>query len=191
MLLAVFFALLLLAAVAVVMIYNRLVRMRNVLRAAWADIDVFLKKRYNLVDNLVEIVKGYASHEKETLEKIVAARSRAMGAASPGTKADAENLFTGALKSLFALSEAYPDLKADGSFLKLQDQIQELENGIEHARRYYNATVRDYNTMMEVFPANLVAAQFSFHREEFFELEEPAAREPVKVDFGTSEAPDK
>ena len=156
--------------------------MRNTVRSAWADIDVLLRKRYNLVDNLVNTVRGYASHEQETLAGVTEARAGAMAVTGPG-KAGAENVFQEALKSLFALSEAYPDLKADSGFLRLQEQLQEIENGIEYARRYYNAVVRDYNTMTEVFPSNIVAAQFSFHREAFFEVDAPAERAPVKVAF--------
>lgn len=172
-----------LVVVTGIALYNRLVRMRNTVQSAWADIDVFLKKRYNLVDNLVETVKGYASHEKTTLSEVIATRARAMQSSRPGDKAQAENMLTGTLKSLFALSESYPDLKADGNFLKLQEQIHELENTIEKARRYYNAVVRDYNILTEAFPSNIVASIFSFTKEEFFELQETAAREPVKVEF--------
>lgn len=175
--------LLVLLAGFVVSLYNRLVRMRNTVRSAWADIDVLLKKRYNLVDNLVETVKAYATHEKDTLTGVTAARSDAMKASGPSAKAESENVFQETLKSLFALSEAYPDLKADGNFLKLQEQLHELENNIEYARRYYNAVVRDYNTLTETFPSNIVASQFSFHRENFFEIEDGAARKPVQVSF--------
>lgn len=174
---------LILLGLFVAALYNRLVKMRNTVRSAWADIDVLLRKRYNLVDNLVETVKGYASHEKDTLTGVTAARSDAMKASGPAAKSSRENIFQETLKSLFALSEAYPELKADANFLKLQDQLHEIENNIEYARRYYNAVVRDYNTLTEAFPSNIVASQFSFHRETFFELREGAAREPVKVSF--------
>lgn len=170
-------------AIFVVALYNRLVKMRNTVKSAWADIDVLLRKRYNLVENLVETVKGYAAHEKSTLSGVTEARSQAMKASGPMAKGQSENFFQETLKSLFALSEAYPELKADQNFLKLQEQIQEIENNIEYGRRYYNAVVRDYNTLTEAFPSNLIASWFSFHRESFFELQEPAAREPVKVDF--------
>jgi len=183
MILLVFVTLIVLLAAFVIVLYNRLVRMRNTVRSAWADIDVMLKKRYNLVDNLVETVKGYAAHEKDTLQGVTEARGQAMKASGPMAKGAAENMFQQTLKSLFALSEAYPELKADQNFLKLQDQLQEIENNIEYARRYYNAVVRDYNTLTEAFPSNIVASQFSFHRETFFELKEPEAREPVKVSF--------
>ena len=170
-------------AVILILIYNRLVAMRNTVRAAWSDIDVILRKRYNLVGNLVSTVKGYASHEKSTLTEVTEARAMAMKASGAMAKGRAENVFQETLKSLFALSEAYPDLKADGNFLKLQEQLQEIEDNIEYARRYFNASVRDYNTLIEAFPSNIVATQFSFHREAFFELQEEAAREPVKVQF--------
>jgi len=169
--------------VAGIAIYNRLVRLRNTVESSWSDIDVLLKKRYNLVDNLVETVKGYASHERKTLEGVTEARSMAMKAAGPVEKAEAENMFTSTLKSLFALSEAYPDLKANTNFLELQKQLVEIEDNIEYARRYYNAVVRDYNTMTEAFPSNIIAGQFGFQKAEFFELEIPEARERVKVDF--------
>jgi len=183
MTLLVLLVLVVLLALAVIALYNRLVKMRNTVRSSWADIDVLLRKRYNLVDNLVETVKGYAAHEKETLSGVTEARAQAMRASGPLAKGAAENIFQETLKSLFALSEAYPELKANEGYLKLQGQLEELENGIEYARRYYNAVVRDYNTLTEAFPSNLIAAQFSFHREAFFELTEAAAREPVKVDF--------
>lgn len=173
--------LVLLAGIA---IYNRLVRLRTTVKSSWADIDVHLKKRYDLVPNLVETVKGYATHESSTLEKVIQARSAAMRASSPVDKAKAENMFTDTLKSLFALSETYPDLKANTNFLQLQSQLKELEDNIEYARRYYNAVVRDYNIATETFPSNIVAGQFRFEKEEFFELEEAAAeRKPVKVSF--------
>lgn len=175
--------LIVLLAAVVIVLYNRLVKMRNSVHSAWADVDVMLRKRYNLVENLVETVKGYAAHEQKTLEGVTEARARAMKASGPMAKGAAENIFQETLKSLFALSEAYPELKANESFLKLQGQLEELENGIEYARRYYNAVVRDYNTLTEAFPSNIIAGQFSFHKESFFELTEPAAREPVKVSF--------
>ena len=167
-----------------VVLYNRLVGARNTAHAAWSDIDVILQKRYNLVENLVETVKGYAAHEKETLIAVTEARASAAKASGPMAKGQTENAFQERIASLFALSEAYPDLKGDDTFLRLQDQLQEIENNIAYARRYYNAVVRDYNTRLEAFPSNLVAAQFSFHRESFLEIEEPAARQPVKVQFG-------
>lgn len=168
----------------VIAIYNRLVRLRTTVRSSWSDIDVQLKKRYDLVPNLVETVKGYATHEQKVLERVTVARSAAMRASSPADKAKAENAFTETLKSLFALSEAYPDLKANANFMHLQTQLKEIEDNVEYARRYYNAVVRDYNILTETFPSNLVAGQFRFVKEEFFELEEPEVeRKPVKVSF--------
>ena len=169
---------------AVIAIYNKLVRLRNTVKSSWSDIDVQCKKRYDLVPNLVETVKGYASHEKSVFEKVTQARSMAMQATSPGEMAKAENLFRDTLKSLFAVAEAYPELKANASFLQLQSQLQEVENNIEYARRYYNAVVRDYNIAVESFPSNLVASQFNFKQAELFQLEAPEVeRKAVKVGF--------
>ncbi len=165
-------------------IYNKLVRLRNTVKSSWSDIDVQCKKRYDLVPNLVETVKGYASHEKTVFEKVTQARSLAMQASSPGEMAKAENMLRETLKSLFAVAEAYPELKANANFMQLQSQLQELENNIEYARRYYNAVVRDYNIMIESFPSNLIASQFNFKQEELFQLEAPEVeRKPVKVSF--------
>ncbi len=172
------------AAIAVMVVYNRLVRLRNTVESSWSDIDVQLKKRYDLVPNLVETVKGYAAHEKSVLESVTAARSQAMQAGTTQEKAAAENMLGSTLKSLFAVAEAYPDLKANAAFVQLQSQLKDLEDQIEYARRYYNAVVRDYNTLIESFPSNLVASQFRFQRRDFFELESAAVeRSPVKVDF--------
>jgi len=171
------------ALTATVILYNRLVRLRNTLRASWSDIDILLKKRHDLVPNLVEVVKGYAAHEQRTLSGVTEARARAMRAVDPTNKGREENLFTDALKSLFAVAEGYPDLKANTSFLELQGQLVEIENGIEYARRYYNAVVRDYNTMTETFPSNLVASGFGFVRGKFFELSSPGERDRVDVSF--------
>ncbi len=168
----------------VIAIYNKLVRLRNTVKSSWSDIDVQCKKRYDLVPNLVETVKGYASHEKTVFEKVTQARAMAMQAASPQEMAKAENMFRDTLKSLFAVAEAYPELKANANFAALQSQLQELENNIEYARRYYNAVVRDYNILIESFPSNLIASQFNFKQEELFQLETPEAeRKPVKVSF--------
>lgn len=165
-------------------IYNKLIRLRNTSQSGWSDIDVQLKKRYDLVPNLVETVKGYAAHERTLLEKLTAARSAGLQASGPAETAKAENLFRDTLKTLFAVAEAYPDLKANQSFLQLQVQLKELEDGIESARRYYNAVVRDFNTAVEQFPSNLIAARFKFEQREFFELERPEAeRKPVTVAF--------
>jgi len=167
-----------------VVIYNKLIRLRNTVKSSWSDIDVQLKKRYDLVPNLVETVKGYASHEKSVFENVTKARSLAMQASTPADKAQAENFLRDTLKSLFALAEAYPDLKANANFMQLQSQLKELEDNIEYARRYYNAVVRDFNILIESFPSNIIAGSFGFKQEEFFELEAPGVeRKPVKVSF--------
>jgi LemA protein len=166
-----------------VSMYNRLIRLRNTVKSSWSDIDVQLKKRFDLVPNLVETVKGYAAHEKTVFEKVTQARSLAMQATTPQKMAQAENMLRESLKSLFAVAEAYPDLKANANFLQLQSQLQDLENSIESARRYYNAVVRDYNTLTQSFPSNLIAGQFHFKAEEFFQLESAGERQPVRVSF--------
>lgn len=163
--------------------YNGLVRRRNRVKEGWAQIDVQLKRRYDLIPNLVETVKGYAAHEKETLERVIAARQRGVQAKGVAEQAEAENMITGALRQLFALSEAYPDLKANQNFLALQEELTSTENKIGFARQYYNSEVRGYNTKIEMFPTNIVAGMFGFKPAEFFELEEPAAREAPKVQF--------
>ncbi len=165
-------------------IYNKLIRLKNTVKSSWSDIDVQLKKRYDLVPNLVETVKGYASHERSLFENVTKARSMAMHASTPADKAKAENMLMGTLKSLFAVAEAYPELKANANFMQLQSQLKELEDNIESARRYYNAVVRDFNIVIESFPSNIIAGAFSFKQEEFFELEAPEfERKPVKVSF--------
>lgn len=153
-------------------IYNSLVKLREQADAAWADIDVQLKRRYDLVPNLVETVKGYASHEEETLQKVVRARSAAMSASGPAEQGAAENMLTGALKSLFALSEAYPQLQAAQGFRDLQKSLADLEEDIQAARKYYNAVVRDYNTRIAQVPSNLIAQAFRFQRKELFDIDE-------------------
>lgn len=174
----------LLVVFAGVAIYNKLIRLRNTVKSSWSDIDVQLKKRYDLVPNLVETVKGYASHERTVFEKVTQARSMAMQATAPGEKAKAENMLRDTLKSLFAVAEAYPELKANANFMQLQSQLKELEDNIEYARRYYNAVVRDFNILIESFPSNVIASMFTFKQAEFFELEAPAEeRKPVKVGF--------
>ena len=182
--------LILLAIVAIIgiTIYNSLVKMRTQAQGAWADIDVQLKRRWDLIPNLVETVKGYASHEKDTLEAVIEARNRAMSASGPADKAQAENMLSGALKSLFALSEAYPQLRAVESFTSLQGTLGEIEDAVQSSRRYYNAVVRDYNTKVEQFPSVLVANAFRFQKEEFFELDDEAQRDAPTVSFGDSEA---
>jgi LemA protein len=163
--------------------YNGLVRLRVMSDNAWADIDVQLKRRHDLVPNLVEAVKGYAGHERQTLEAVINARSRAMGAQGPAARAEAENMLTAALRQLFALAEAYPQLRAVESFSQLQSTLGQLEETIQDARRYYNAVVRDLNTKIAVFPSNIVATLFAFGPREFFELEDAAPREAPKVRF--------
>ena len=179
---------LILIVVFLVGMYNSLVRLKVTCDNAWADIDVQLKRRYDLIPNLVETVKGYAGHEKGTLEAVINARNRAMIATSPGDKAQAENMLSGALKSLFALSEAYPQLRAIESFTSLQTSLTQIEDTVQNARRYYNAVVRDFNTMIEQFPSNIVAGMGNFKEREFFQISAPAEREVPKVSFGTTGA---
>jgi len=177
---------LLVLAIIAVVIYNGLVRLRVQSDNAWADIDVQLKRRYDLIPNVVETVKGYAAHEKGTLEAVVNARNKAMSAQGPAAKAEAENVLTGALRQLFALAEAYPQLRAVESFQQLQKTLSEIEDAIQNARRYYNAVVRDLNTKIAQFPSNIVAGLFNFKAREFFELAEAAQREAPKVSFDTA-----
>jgi LemA protein len=167
----------------VILIYNGLVRLRVQCDNAWADIDVQLKRRHDLIPNVVETVKGYAAHERETLDSVVAARSRAMTAQGPAARAEAEGMLTQALKSLFALAEAYPQLRAVESFNQLQTGLTQIEEAIQSARRYYNAVVRDLNTKVSQFPSNLVANMFAFKPREFFELATAAEREVPQVRF--------
>jgi len=169
----------------VVFAYNRFVALINRTKEAWADIDVQLKRRYDLIPNLVNTVKGYATHEKSAFENVTRARAAAMGAQSLADKNQAENMLTGALKSLFAVAEAYPDLKANQNFLALQTELSDTENKIQAARRFYNGNVRDLNTAIESFPGNVIAGMFKFVKMELFELgeENAAAKEPVKVSF--------
>ena len=168
--------------------YNGLVRLKVQCDNAWADIDVQLKRRYDLIPNLVETVKGYAGHEKGTLEAVINARNRAMTATSPGDKAQAENILSGALKSLFALAEAYPQLRAIESFTSLQSSLSQIEDTVQNARRYYNAVVRDLNTKIQQFPTNIFAGMLGFKPREFFEVSAPAEREAPKVSFTTPTA---
>jgi LemA protein len=168
--------------------YNALVRLKVQCDNAWSDIDVQLKRRYDLIPNIVETVKGYAAHEKETLEGVVAARNQAMSAQGPAAKGEAEGLLTGALRQVFALAEAYPQLRAVESFTQLQGTLNQIEDTLQNARRYYNAVVRDFNTMIEQFPSNLVASMGNFKEREFFQLSAPAEREVPKVSFGATGA---
>jgi LemA protein len=171
--------------VVVIAMYNGLVKLRVQCDNAWSDIDVQLKRRYDLIPNLVETVKGYAAHEKGTLEGVVAARNTAMSAQGPAAKAQAENMLTSALRQVFALAEAYPQLRAVESFTQLQGTLNQLEDSIQNARRYYNAVVRDLNTKIAEFPSNIVANLFNFKPREFFEVSAPAEREAPKVSFQT------
>ncbi|MDH3685784.1 MAG: LemA family protein [Myxococcales bacterium] len=171
------------AAVYAISQYNGLVRLRNGSEGAWSDIDVQLKRRYELIPNLVETVKGFATHERETFEEVTRARSSAMGAQGVEQQAAAEGGLSRALASLFAVAEAYPELKSNENFLSLQSELSDLEDAIQNARRYYNAIVRDLNTRVEAFPSNLVANVFSFGKKEYFELDAPAERIAPKVSF--------
>lgn len=167
----------------VILTYNRLVALRNRAKEAWSDIDVQLKRRYNLIPNLVEAVKGYATHERELLEKVTEARSRAMGAQTIQEKGKAENSLSSALKSLFAVTENYPDLKASVNFLELQRELRDTEDKIQASRRFYNSNVRELNTKIESFPVNLIASSFGFKKMEFFEIEDVAEKTAPKVKF--------
>jgi LemA protein len=170
-------------ALLVVSVFNRLVRRRNAVDNAWAQIDVQLKKRTDLVPNLVETVKGYAAHEKSVFENVTKARAMVTQAGSPAEAAQAENMLTGALKTLFAVAENYPELKANENFLLLQEEISGLESKIAYARQYYNDSVNRYHVAQEVFPANLIAGTFGHSRRQFFEVTGAADREPPKVSF--------
>ena len=167
-----------------VVLYNGFIRLVNRTKEAWADIDVQLKRRYDLIPNLVETVKGYAKHESEAFEKVTKARAEALGAGTVKEKEKADNQVTDALKSIFAVAEAYPQLRAVESFVKLQEELSDTENKIQAARRFYNGNVRDLNIKIDTFPSNLVAQIFKFGKQEFFELERDSEeREPVKVNF--------
>ena len=163
--------------------YNGLVTRRVRCRNAWSQIDVQLKRRYDLIPNLIETVKGYAAHEKETLERVVQARNQAIGAQGVAQQAEAENFLSGTLRQLFALSESYPALKANENFAQLQEELTSTENKIAFARQHYNDSVGSYNTAREKFPSNMVAGMFSFKPEVFFELEDAEQREVPKVEF--------
>lgn len=165
-----------------VVYYNKFVRLNTRTDEAWSDIDVQLKRRYDLIPNLVSTVQGYATHEKELFEKVTAARSQAMQAGSVEDHAKAENMLAGTLKSLFAVAENYPDLKANQNFLELQRELSDTENKIQAARRFYNGNVMEMNTAVSMFPSNLIASMFGFGKRTFFEINE-AEKEPVKVGF--------
>ena len=169
-------------AVYIIIVYNSLIVLRNRINNAWAQIDVQTKKRYDLVPNLVETVKGYAKHEKTVFEDVTKARTAIMQAKDVKTKAKAENMLSGALKSLFAVAENYPNLKASQNFMQLQEELSGIENKIAYARQFYNDSVLAFNNKIQVFPANLIAGMFSFKQKDYFEIEE-AARKNVKVSF--------
>jgi LemA protein len=167
----------------VIVTYNRLVRLRNRVEAAWSQIDVQLRRRHDLIPNLVETVKGYAAHERETLEAVTKARQQAVAAQGVEEQAQAENFLTQTLRQLFAVSEAYPDLKANENFLALQEELTGTESRIAFSRQFYNEQVLAYDNALETFPSNVIAGAFSFEAKVYFEAEE-ASREPVRVDFG-------
>ena len=170
--------------IALIIIYNKLVRLRNTSEQAWSDVDVQLQRRYDLIPNLVETVKGYAAHEKSTFEAVTKARQQAIQISDDIlAKAQAENMLTQTLRQLFAVAEAYPQLKANENFLDLQKQLADIEEKIQLARRYYNAVVRDMNNAIDMFPSNIVANIFHFHHKEYFDLEEPEARKAPEVKF--------
>lgn len=166
-------------------VYNGLIKLKNRVDEAWSDISVQLKRRHDLIPNLVNTVKGYASHERELFEKVTQARAQAISAKSPQDQAQAENALSDTLKSLFAVSEAYPDLKANQNFLELQKELTDTEDKIQASRRFYNGNVRDFNTKIQVFPNNLVAGMLKFEKYEFFEIEEGEKALP-EVDFSNS-----
>jgi len=180
----------LIVVLVIIGMYNSLVRGRNHVTESWSGIDTELKRRYDLIPNLVETVKGYAKHEREVLERVVEARTRAVASTgSPASQAQDENVLVGALKQLFAVAEAYPDLKASQNFLALQNQLTETENRIQASRRFYNANVRDYNNRCQMFPTNLMASMFHFQPAEFFEVESALQREAPKVDLSGPSGP--
>ena len=169
--------------IILIILYNSLVRSRNQVDEAWSDINVQLKRRYDLIPNLVETVKGYAAHESGVFEKVTAARTAAMNAGSLDDKLAKENALSGTLKSLFAVAEAYPELKANQNFMQLQSDLTDTEDKIQAARRFYNGMVRDYNTKLQVFPTNLFASMLGFTKREFFGLDSQTEAQPVQVKF--------
>lgn len=172
-----------LVIIIVIGIYNSLITLRNRCDNAWAQVDVQLRRRYDLIPNLVETVKGYAKHEREVFQKVTEARSQALNAGTVKDQGVAENMLTGALKSLFAVVENYPDLKANQNFLMLQEELAGTEGKIAYARQFYNDNVMKFNLKQQVFPSNMIASMFNFKEKEYFEIEEPEAREPVEVKF--------
>ena len=183
MLLGIIIAIVIVLVVIVIGMYNSFIKMKNNCDEAFATMDVYLKKRFDLIPNLVETVKGYASHEKETLEKVMAARNGVQSAATVEEKMAQENVLTGTLKSLFAVAEAYPDLKANTNFLDLQNQLQSVEEDIANSRKYYNAVVKQFNTKCEMFPSNIIASMFHFERKPMFEVDSAEERKNVEVKF--------
>ena len=172
------------AAIAFVVItYNRMIKMRNQADEAWSDIDVQLKRRYNLIPNIVESVKGYAAHEDSVFTKVTEARTSAINAGNMADQAKAENMLSGALKSLFAVAEAYPELKANENFMQLQNELVDTEDKIQASRRFFNGTVRDFNTALQVFPSSMIAKMFKFEAKEFFEVEDEKEKQNVEVSF--------
>ncbi|MBQ9961296.1 MAG: LemA family protein [Firmicutes bacterium] len=169
--------------IAVVVMYNGFIRLKNQCDEAFATMDVYLKKRYDLIPNLVETVKGYAAHEKETLQGVIEARNMAAGAATLEEKAAGEKALAGNLRGLFAIAENYPDLKANTNFLDLQNQLKVIEDDIANSRKYYNAVIKEFNTKCEVFPSNLIASIFHFEKKAMFEVDDAVERQNVKVSF--------
>jgi LemA protein len=167
----------------IIVVFNTLIRGKNRTEESWSDIDVQLKRRYDLIPNLIETVKGYAQHEKQVFEKVTQARAQAMQAQNPTQQAEAENQLTNTLKSLFAVAENYPQLKASENFAKLQDELTDTENKIQASRRFYNGNVRDFNIKIQVFPNNLIAGMLKFSKFDFFEIADATERENVQVKF--------
>ncbi|HEX5616725.1 MAG TPA: LemA family protein [Acidimicrobiia bacterium] len=172
-----------LLVIVFVVMYNGLVKLRNRVDSAWSQIDVQLQRRHDLIPNLVETVKGYAAHERETLEAVIAARNSAVNAQGPQQQAQAENVLTGALRQLFALAEAYPDLKANQNFLALQEELTSTEDRVAYARQFYNDAVLGYNTKIQSIPSNIIAGMFNFSEREFFEAEDDETRDVPRVQF--------
>ena len=183
MLIWIIIAIIIVLAIAFVGMYNSFIKLKNSCEEAFSTMDVYMKKRFDLIPNLVETVKGYAAHEKETLEKVMAARNGVQSAATVEEKMAQENVLTGTLKSLFAVAEAYPDLKANTNFLDLQNQLQSVEEDIANSRKYYNAVVKQFNTKCEMFPSNIIASIFHFEKKPMFEVDSAEERKNVEVKF--------
>ena len=183
MLIWIIIAIIIVLAIAFVGMYNSFIKLKNSCEEAFSTMDVYMKKRFDLIPNLVETVKGYAAHEKETLEKVMAARNGVQSAATVEEKMAQENVLTGTLKSLFAVAEAYPDLKANENYLDLQNQLNLVEEDIANSRKYYNAVVKQFNTKCEMFPSNIIASMFHFERKPMFEVDSAEERKNVEVKF--------